>query len=157
MKARVQEEVTSDQTTLAKWRAQMDAVERRDWDGAVACFAPDCEWRLITTGIALRGLDEIKAFLQRGFEASEREPPEVRSEFATKEFGVFEYTSRGIANERADDFVTRISEGASAVTDVVSVGRRFEIHVCFVYHLDTDGLIDRVNEYIAMPALMVAS
>ena len=35
-------------------------------------------------------------------------------------------------------------------------GRTFEIPVCFIYHVNASGQIDKVNEYAAAPAFPAA-
>ncbi|HUB08898.1 MAG TPA: nuclear transport factor 2 family protein [Myxococcales bacterium] len=160
----------STQDTLARWHAQMEAGERRDWDAVMAHFDPDCEWWLVTSGKRFRGALEIRLFLESGLGAADRDKPEIRGEFASGDWGLFEYTSRGIINKGVNRFsavtnpkAVRRSPSATDVSRVVRslvmgfvmrlariflIGRRFEIPVCFIYHLNERGLIDRVNEYV---------
>jgi ketosteroid isomerase-like protein len=140
------------------WHAQMDAVRRGDWDAMPGYFAPDCTWTLMPPGTTFRGRAEIVGFMRGGFGASaEREEADVRNEFATDEWGVFEYTSRGVIDaQRAAEFAARLGiagPGGDDLAGQLRAGRRFEVPVCFVYHVNADGLIDRVSEYAAMPPL----
>jgi ketosteroid isomerase-like protein len=137
------------------WHAQMEAVRRGDWDVMPGYFAPDCTWTLMPPGTAFRGRAEIVRFMQGGFGASaEREEPDVRNEFAADEWGVLEYTSRGVI-DAAKLGVT--GSGGEDLAGQLLAGRQFEVPVCFVYHVNADGLIDRVNEYAAMPPLPAVS
>ena len=100
--------------------------------------------------------------MQSGFgAAAKREEADVRNEFATDEWGAFEYTSRGVIDaQRAAQFAEKIGAGGQVPADVAEkflAGRRFEVPVYFIYHVNGSGLIDRVNEYAAMPALPAAS
>jgi hypothetical protein len=114
-------------------------------------FDPNCDWRLMTAATQYHGLAEIRAFLQTGFGASaEREQPDVRNEFATDEWGAFEYTSRGTIGEDAVGFAASL--GVPAHIAKGFIGRTFEVPVCFIFHVNSQGLIDRVNEYAAMPS-----
>jgi hypothetical protein len=135
------------------WHAQMDAVTRGDWDTMAGYFAPGCTWTLMPPGTTFRGPAEILAFMRSGFDAgAEREEPFVRNEFATDEWGVFEYTSRGVIDaERAAQFASQLGVDATGADRLE--GRAFEVPVCFVYHVNASGQIDQVNEYAAMPAL----
>ena len=143
--------MTADQA----WHAQMQAVHRADWDAVPGYFAPDCTWTLMPPGTTFRGRDEIVAFIRGGFGASaERAEPDVRNEFATGDQGVFEYTSRGVIDaQRAAEFAAQVGAAGPAGDDLAGqlAGQPFEVPVCFVYHVNADGLIDRVNEYAAMP------
>jgi len=144
------------------WHAQMEAGRRGDWDAMSGYFAPDCAWTLMPPGTTFRGRAEIVRFMQSGFgAAAEREEADVRNEFATDEWGVFEYTSRGVIDaQRAAQFARKIRAGGNVPDDLAEeflAGRKFEVPVCFIYHVNASGLIDRVNEYAAMPALPAAS
>jgi ketosteroid isomerase-like protein len=138
------------------WHAQMEAVRRGDWDTMAGYFAPDCTWTLMPPGTTFRGPAEILTFMRSGFDAgAEREDPAVRNEFATDEWGVFEYTSRGVIDaQRAAQFAAQLGVDAIGAEDLA--GRTFEVPVCFVYHVNANGQIDQVNEYAAMPALPAA-
>jgi hypothetical protein len=140
------------------WHAQMEAGRRGDWDTMSGYFAHDCTWTLMPPGTAFRGPAEIVTFMQSGFgAAAEREKADVRNEFATDEWGVFEYTSRGVIDaERAAQFAQDIGAAGPGAGDLAGqflAGRTFEAPVCFIYHVNANGLIDQVNEYAAMPAL----
>lgn len=139
------------------WHAQMDAVSRGDWDTALGYFAPDCRWTLMPPGTTFRGRAEVAAFMRSGFGASaERAEPDVRNQFATDEQGVYEYTSRGVIDaRRAQEFAAKVGIAGPGGTDLAAKleGQPFEVHVCFVYRVNADGQIDRVNEYASMPAL----
>jgi hypothetical protein len=142
------------------WRAQMEAVRTGDWDTMSGYFATDCTWTLMPPGTTFHGPDEITTFMRSGFDAAaKREEADVRNEFATDEWGVFEYTSRGIIDaRRAAQFAQKI-KGTGQVADDLAEhleGRGFEIPVCFIYHVNPDGLIDQVNEYAAMPTFPAA-
>ncbi len=111
----------------------------------------------MTQGVVFRGRDEVIGFIREGFDAAAtRDEPEVRNAFSTTEWGVYEYTSRGTVNRnRATAFAKRLSGGRPIITGVVARivglvmgGKTFEIPVCFIYHVDPDGLIDQVNEYV---------
>ena len=143
------------------WLAQMEAGRRGDWDAMSGYFAPDCTWTLMPPGTTFRGPAEIAAFMRSGFSAAaEREEADVRNEFATDERGVFEYTSRGVVDaQRAARFAQKIKAAGAAAGDLAGQsleGRAFEIPVCFIYHINASGQIDKVSEYAATPAFPAA-
>jgi hypothetical protein len=148
---------------VTPWRAQMIAAERGDLSDMLSHFDPECEWTLVTSARTFRGA-ELHEFLRRGFDAAQtRERPDVKTEFATGEWGVFEYVSRGTIGKEALKFApalgtlkvlnTRVGRALAAlVIAPLIVGRRFEVAVCFVYHVNSRGLVDRVHEYAATSA-----
>ena len=147
---------------IQRWRSQMEAGDRRDWDGVLSSFDLNCEWKLVTSSKTIRGHTELLQFFQSGLGASlTREKPDVKAEFATDEWGVFEYVSRGKVSKEALQFTQVV--GASQVSFLTRFGRTlaafffrfffagktFEVPVCFIYHVNGQGLIDYVHEYAA--------
>lgn len=144
------------------WHAQMEAGRNGDWDTMSEYFAADCAWTLMPPGTTFHGPAEIATFMRSGFDAAaQRQEADVRNEFATDAWGVFEYTSRGVIDaRRAAQFAQKIKAAgqvAEGLAERSLEGRTFEIPVCFIYHVNAHGLIDRVNEYAAMPAFPAAS
>lgn len=138
------------------WHAQLEAGKRGDWDAVLGYFAPECTWTLMPPGTVFRGPAEIAEFMKSGFgAAAERQEADVRNEFATSEWGVFEYTSRGVIDaQRAAQFAEKIKAAgpvAGGLAGQSLEGRTFEVPVCFVYHVSASGQIDKVNEYAATP------
>jgi putative sterol carrier protein/ketosteroid isomerase-like protein len=123
---------------------------RNEWDKAFAILAPDCEWTLMATGNKFHGLMEIRAFMQSALDASAtRDVPEIRNDFAVDDSGVFEYVSSGTVDaQNASKFAAMAGLPADALG-----GKRFSFSVCFIWHINADGLIDRINEYTSAPLL----
>ncbi|MBL7165702.1 MAG: nuclear transport factor 2 family protein [Dehalococcoidales bacterium] len=130
------------------WYALNDVIQRDNWDEVIRYFAPECSWRLMPPGTVFRGSAQILGFLKSGWNAAAaRQEPQVRNDFACGQDGVFEYTSRGtIDAQKATQFAAVTGAAQSPVN---LVGKEFSFHVCFVYHVNVEGLIDRVNEYAA--------
>ncbi len=146
-----------------RWRSQMEAGDRGDFDEVLAHFDPNCEWNLVTASKLFFGHTGLRRFLTEGLGASmTREKPDVKAEFGTDEWGVFEYVSRGrfskdalrFAQEIGEtkaSFITRLGKGVTAlIIRLFFTGRTFEVPVCFIYHVNESGLIDRVHEYAAI-------
>jgi len=142
----------SEGAALMRWLTANAAVQQRDWDAAVACLAPDCEWTLVPTGLRLSGTDAIRSFLQGGMAAGDRAPPEIKSAFGTDTAGVFEYVSRGLATSNAGDFARSLAAQSESPSGIeTAAGDRYEFHVCFLFRLNAAGLISEVREYFAAP------
>lgn len=136
---------------LNHWVALTGATQRRDWDAAMACLAPDCEWTLVPTGLHLKGTEAIRSFMQAGMAAGDRAPPEIKSAFGTDVAGVFEYVSRGLATAKATEFTKSLAAQPANSSGVAAAGDRYEFHVCFLFRLNEAGLISQVREYFAAP------
>lgn len=141
----------------AVWHRQLSAGRSGDWAALAAVLAPDCTWALLTQGAVFQGRDQVINFIREEFDAAAtRQEPDVRGEFSTAECGVYQYTSRGtVDRDRATAFARRLSARRSIITELLAAilawgwrGKAFEIPVCFVYHVNPDGLIDPVNEYV---------
>ena len=63
--------------------------------------------------------------------------------------GVFEYWNSGTFTEGAVDFAKQLDW---PIKDDLSslVGRRYKAPVCFVYHINAEGKIDLVREYLVL-------
>ena len=140
------------------WRAQMEASERGDFEKAISYFDQDCEWRLVTSGKTYRGLPEVRRFIQSGLKAGIKREPEIVAEFGAGEWGAFEYVSRGQVSREAVAFSKEVGEQprtspgralAERLFRLFFAGKHFEVPVCFIFHITTRGLIDRVHEYAA--------
>ena len=139
------------------WHRQLAAGRSGDWAALETILAADCVWAVMMQGAAFRGRDEVISFIREGFDAAAtRNEPEVRNEFSSPQWGVYEYTSRGtVDRNRATVFAKRLTGGRPIISGAVAhiigrvlAGKAFAIPVCFVYHVNADGLIDQVNEYV---------
>jgi len=143
----------TESAALTRFLTASAAVQRQEWDAALACLAADCEWTLLPTGVRMRGTEAIRKFMQSGMAAGDRAPPEIKSAFGTDTEGVFEYVSRGVATARAAVFGEAVKApraDASSISNLAE-GDRYEVHVCFLFRTDAAGLISEVREYFAMP------
>jgi hypothetical protein len=143
------------------WHAQLDAGRSGYWAELDEILAPDCVWSLRTQGAVFQGLDDVVAFIQEGFDAAAtREEPDVCTDFSAADWGVYEYISRGtIDPSQATRFAKRVIPAPRIITTALAPilarmlsGKTFAIPVCFVYHVNSDGLIDQVNEYVGRRA-----
>lgn len=139
------------------WHRQLAAGRAGDWHILEDLLAPDCVWTVLTQGTTFRGRDQVIDFIREGFDAAAtREQPEVRGEFGTADWGVYEYTSRGtVDGAKATTFAQRLTGGRPILTSILAPiikrvlhAKPFAIPVCFIYHVNTDGRIDQINEYV---------
>ena len=143
-------------TALDVWHEQLKIGKNGEWDKLPNNLSQDCIWTLLTQGVSFRGLAEISEFIKSGYTAgAARDKSEVRCELTVGDWAVYEYTSRGIVDsEKITQFVKNLSKGLpikgllSWVAKWRYGGKKFEVSVCFVVHINKEGFIDIVNEYV---------
>jgi len=112
---------------------------------AEAQLADDVEWGIGPYNYILKGKKEIVPWLKAGA-ASQKEPVVINS-FATKEWGVFELWNIGTLTE--DTIESGKQLGWPFPGDPNSlVGRRYKVAQCYVYHINAEGKIDLIREYL---------
>ena len=136
------------------WAALSFARDRNETDRltAEAQFADDIEWDMMNNGQLRRGRKEVIPFLWAGGLASYKEPVPICN-VATKEWGVWEYWNVGTLSEGILEFA-RQSQWRFPADPQSLIGRTYRIPVCFIYHLNPEGRIDLVREYLDTRSLM---
>lgn len=129
------------------WAAGAD-----DWATASAQFADDVEWDMMPNAQVRKGKQEVIPWLKAGKYGSDKEPV-VISNLATKEWGVWEYWNIGTLSEGVVEFA-RQSKWPFPGDPRSLVGRRYNVPVCFVYHINAQGKIDLVREYLDVGSVM---
>ena len=132
------------------WAAMSD-----DWATAEAQFADDVEWDMMSNAQIRKGKEEVIPWMKAGKYASQKEPV-VISNLATKEWGVFEYWNIGTLTEDVVEFGKQ--QGWPFPRDPASlVGRRYKVAQCFVYHLNAEGKIDVMRQYLDVGSVWARS
>jgi len=130
------------------------AVVSGDMAAAEAQLDDDAEWDMMAVNHTLKGKEEIIPWLRAGG-ASQKEPV-VISNLATKEWGVFEYWNIGTLTEDVVEFGKQ--QGWPFPRDPASlVGRRYKVAQCFVYHLNAEGKIDVMRQYLDVGSVWARS
>jgi hypothetical protein len=119
---------------------------------AEAQFANDVEWDMMPNAQIRKGKEEVIPWLWAGGYASQKEPV-VISNLATKEWGVWEYWNIGTLSEGVVEFAKQ-SEWPFPGDPRSLVGKRYKVPVCFVYHINAEGKIDLVREYLDVGSVM---
>jgi hypothetical protein len=140
------------------WRAQIEAGENGNVEESFQYFDNDCVWKLITSDKIYNGREAVEKFIKSGFMASmTKEKPDIIAEFSSSDWGTFEYISRGTASKNAVKFSSEVETGVFArlgmgirgkLFNLLLTGKKFEIRVCFVFHINANELIDEVHEYV---------
>jgi len=110
-------------------------------------LADDVMWTLMPSGQVLRGKEQAYQFLGAAFRAVADRKPDLINNVAIKDWGVFEYWNIGTVDEELIEFA-RATWGTLPGDPGSIVGQTFRVPVCFVYHIDSQGKIDLVREYL---------
>ncbi len=132
--------------------AAFKAMETGDWTLCEATYADDVEWDMMNNGQIRKGKPEVMAFLKAGGYGSHKEPVPICN-LTTKEWGVWEYWNVGTISEGIIEFA-RQSKWTFPTDPGSLIGRTYKVPVCFVYHLNAQGKIDLVREYLDTQSLM---
>jgi len=129
------------------WAAKAD-----DWATVEAQFAEDVEWDMMPDAQIRKGKNEVIPWLKASKYASQKEPI-VISNLATKDWGVWEYWNIGTLSEGVIEFAKQ-SKWPFPSDPGGLVGRKYKVPVCFVYHINVEGKIDLVREYLDVGSVM---
>jgi steroid delta-isomerase-like uncharacterized protein len=132
----------SQQENMDLIRAWVDAINRNDIDGELACWQPDGEFVVVPTGMTYRGRDEIGQAGQKSASAVGGQPIQGRKQIthldAGDDWACVEYdTQATITGPIHFQNVTLVPEGVTR--DVVT-------KACVVFQI-RNGLLDRAREY----------
>jgi hypothetical protein len=121
------------------------AVASGDMTIVDAQLADNIEWDQMPYNQQVKGKGEVMKWLKAG-SASEKKPEIINNLLADK-WGVFEYWNVGTATKELIEFGEK--QGWPFPKDPNSlIGQKYRVAQCFVYHLDSDGRIDRMRQYL---------
>ncbi len=137
-------------TPLARF---MQAIARDDWASAEAVYSDDIEWDMMPNSQVRKGKEEVMPFLKTSWTAARGRIPMILNNAATKEWGVVEYWNIGTISEGVIEFAKQSKwPFPSNLQDLV--GQTYKVPVCFVYHIDKQGKIDLVREYLDVGSML---
>ena len=121
------------------------AVVSGDVASVEALLADDVEWDLMPYNHIIKGKKEVISWMKAGA-AGQKELVAI-SNLAIKEWGVFESWEIGTFTKDVAEFFKQqewpFPEDPSSL-----IGRKHKVAKCFVYHLNAEGKIDVVREYL---------
>jgi len=142
----------SKKSACTVFRTLFESGRNNDFDAMADTIADDCEWVLMSNMMSFKGKSDVVALCKAGKLASEK-TPEIIFDLATPEWGAFEYVNRGVITESLSALVATSGQ-QFPVDPSTLVGRQYEIPVCFVYHLNAQGKIYLLREYLDLGSLM---
>ena len=121
------------------------AVASADIAAAEAQIADDIEWGLMPYNKVLKGKAEVIPWLIAG--AADQKEPVVMTNVATKHWGVFEYWNIGTVSEELIEFGNK-KEWPWPRDPSSFLGQKYKVAQCFVYHINAEGKIDFMRQYL---------
>jgi hypothetical protein len=121
------------------------AVASGDIGTAAAQITEDIEWGLMPYNKVLKGKEEVIPWLEAG--AAAQKEPIVISNVVTKEWGLFEYWNIGTVSEELIRFGTEQNWPWPKDPNTF-IGQKYRVAQCFVYHLNPEGKIDFMRQYL---------
>ena len=102
----------------------------------------------------IKGTKEVIPWLKAG--AASQKEPVVISNLATKEWGVFELWNIGTLTEDTIEFGKQLGWPFPGDPSGL-VGKKYKVAQCFVYHINAEGKIDLMREYLTLEASGLSS
>ncbi len=121
------------------------AVASGDIVTAEAQIADDIEWGLMPYNKVLKGKDQVIPWLKAG-SADQKEPVTITNAFA-RDWGVFEYWNIGTVSEEVIKFGNE-QKWPWPKDPKSFLGRKYRVAQCFVYHINPEGKIDYMRQYL---------
>ena len=121
------------------------AVASGDMATAEAQIADDIEWGLMPYNKALKGKNEVIPWLKAA--AADQKKPVAITNAIAKDWGVFEYWNIGTVSEEVIAFGNQ-QKWPWPKDPKSFLGQPYRVAQCFVYHLDSEGKIDFMRQYL---------
>ena len=120
-------------------------VASGDMKAVEAQLADDIEWHQMPYNQKVKGKKAVMTWLKAG--STSEKKPEIINNVLIGKWGVFEYWNVGTATKQLIEFGEK--QGWPFPKDPSSlIGQKYRVAQCFVYHLDDDGRIDLMRQYL---------
>jgi limonene-1,2-epoxide hydrolase len=126
------------------------AMMDKDWTTAEAQLADDIEMDLPNNQIR-KGKNDVITLIKDSKKSYQEDPVPILNT-AFKEWGIWEYWNIGTTNENIIEFGKKA--GLPILTDVNSIGKKYKVQICFIYHINAMGKIDLIREYVDVESTM---
>jgi hypothetical protein len=121
------------------------AVAAEDMATIETLITDDIEWGLMPYNKVLKGKDEVMAMLRTG--SADQKKPIAITNVATKDWGIFEYWNIGTVGEELIKYGNEHQWPWPKDPESL-VGQTYRVAQCFVYHLNPEGKIDFMRQYL---------
>ena len=121
------------------------AVASGDMATIEAQLADDIEWHQMPYNQKVIGKQDAMAWLKAG--SFDKKEPEIFNDVMAGDWGVFEYWNVGTVSQELIDFGKAHRLPFPKAPESL-IGQTYKVAQCFVYHLNTDGKIDLMRQYL---------
>jgi len=134
------------------FRTLFESGKANDFETMANTIADDCEWTMMPNMQKFKGKAAIAELCKKGKLASDK-TPDIMTDFATSEWGVFEYMNNGTITKELVHLGSLDPSFKLTADDSAIVGKTYSVAVCFVYRLNSQGKIQQLHEYLDMEGL----
>ncbi len=114
-----------------------------------ASLADDIVWTMMPNGTVLKGREQVFEFLKPAFMSVEERRPDLIGNVVLNDWGVFEYYNKGTIDDNVIVFDQSFwGQNRLPIDRANIIGKEYKVAVCFVYHVNAQGKIDLVREYL---------
>jgi len=121
------------------------AIASGDLATIEAQLTEDIEWGLMPYDKVLKGKGQVIPWLKTAG-ADQKEPLPITNAFA-KDWGVFEYWNIGVVSEDVVKFGNEQKWPWPKNPESI-IGQKYKVAQCFVYHVNPEGKIDFMRQYM---------
>lgn len=125
---------------MTRMQKYFDLLFGKKMDELVDLFADDIDWFVVPTKTRIKGKQQFRTMAENHWAASPDRTKKIVNLFANDEFACLEYTTGGTLKGEADFGALKVEP----------TGQTYELQCCFVFHFNTDCLIDKAREYFDM-------
>lgn len=125
-------------------------VAAADIPAIEAQIADNIEWGLMPYLKVLKGKEQVMSWLKAG-SADQKEPVMITNAMA-KDWGVFEYWNIGTLSDDVIEF-GNANHWPWPKDPKSLLGEKYKVVQCFVYHVNADGKIDTMRQYLDTQSL----
>jgi len=134
------------------FRKLFESGKANDFDTMANTIAEDCEWVMMPNMQRFKGKAACAELCKKGKLSSDK-TPEIMTDVATAEWGVFEYMNNGTITKELVHLGTLDPSFKLTPDDSAVVGKKYSVAVCFVYRVNPEGKIVQLHEYLDMEGL----
>ena len=121
------------------------AITSGDVETAEAQLTDDIEWGMMPYIKVIKGKSEVIPWLKAG--SADKKEPIVITNVASKDYGVFEYWNIGTISEEVIKFGNEQKWPWPKDPNSL-LGQEYRVAQCFVYHINPEGKIDFMRQYL---------
>ncbi len=132
-------------STLTPLSALIWAVSSGDIATVEALITDDIEWGLMPYNKVLKGREEVIPWFKAA--TADQKKPIAITTVATKDWGVFEYWNVGTVGEELIKYGNE-HQWPWPKDPWSLIGQTYRVAQCFVYHINPQGRIDFMRQYL---------